>query len=129
MRQFGRPSLYTTLISTDELIEPSAQFAVQVSMAAQLRKWGLKPAALLGHSSGEMAACYLAGIYDLTQALTLLYQRYYYLQRMLNKGGGLLIVAATVEQILPYLSALGAEPAVVIAGRNSISLLIVWACK
>ncbi len=98
-------------------------------MAAQLRKWGLKPAALLGHSSGEMAACYLAGIYDLTQALTLLYQRYYYLQRMLNKGGGLLIVAATVEQILPYLSALGAEPAVVIAGRNSISLLIVWACK
>ncbi|NHB96747.1 hypothetical protein C5470_10135 [Photorhabdus stackebrandtii] len=117
---FSAPSLYAALISADELIEPPMQFAVQVSMAVQLQKWGFRPAALLGHSSGEMAACYLAGIYDLTQALTLLHQRYHYLQRVLNKGGGLLIVAATVEQILPHLSAPGAEPAVVIAGRNSI---------
>ncbi|WP_188093326.1 type I polyketide synthase [Photorhabdus heterorhabditis] len=117
---FSAPSLYAALISADELIEPPMQFAVQISMAAQLQKWGFKPAALLGHSSGETAACYLAGMYDLTQALTLLHQRYYYLGRVLNKGGGLLIVAATVEQILPHLSASGADPAVVIAGRNSI---------
>ncbi|WP_166296271.1 type I polyketide synthase [Photorhabdus tasmaniensis] len=116
---FSAPSLYAALISADELIEPPMQFAVQVSMAAQLQKWGFRPAALLGHSSGEMAACYLAGIYDLTQALTLLHQRYHYLQRVLNKGGGLLIVAATVEQILPHLSAPDTKPAVMIAGRNS----------
>ncbi|WP_192903232.1 type I polyketide synthase [Photorhabdus khanii] len=117
---FSAPSLYAALSSADELIEPPMQFAVQVSMAAQLQTWGFRPAALLGHSSGETAACYLAGIYDLTQALTLLHQRYHHLGRVLNKGGGLLIVAATVEQILPHLSAPGAEPAVVIAGRNSI---------
>ncbi|WP_214039248.1 type I polyketide synthase [Photorhabdus akhurstii] len=120
--EFSAPSLRAALLVTDDLMAPPVQFAVQISMVAQLQQWGFRPAALLGHSTGEMAACYLAGIYDLTQALTLLYHRYYRyrdLQSALDQKGGLLMVAATVEQIQPYLSAHDVDPAVVIAGRNS----------
>lgn len=41
-------------------------FAMQVGLAAVLRERGVAPAAVIGHSVGEVAACVTAGVFDLT---------------------------------------------------------------
>ena len=40
-------------------------FAMQVGLAAVLRERGLEPAAVIGHSVGEVAACVVSGVFDL----------------------------------------------------------------
>ncbi|MGV0745737.1 type I polyketide synthase [Mycolicibacterium sp. XJ870] len=42
-------------------------FAMQVGLAAVLRERGVQPAAVIGHSVGEVAACVVSGVFDLRQ--------------------------------------------------------------
>ncbi|MUM28411.1 acyltransferase domain-containing protein, partial [Mycolicibacterium sp. CBMA 295] len=42
-------------------------FAMQVGLAAVLRQRGVRPAAVIGHSVGEVAACVVSGVFDLRQ--------------------------------------------------------------
>ncbi|MGV0780442.1 type I polyketide synthase [Mycolicibacterium sp. XJ775] len=42
-------------------------FAMQVGLAAVLRERGVRPAAVIGHSVGEVAACVISGVFDLRQ--------------------------------------------------------------
>ncbi|MGV0835195.1 type I polyketide synthase [Mycolicibacterium thermoresistibile] len=42
-------------------------FAMQVGLAAVLAERGTRPAAVIGHSVGEVAACVVAGVFDLAQ--------------------------------------------------------------
>jgi acyl transferase domain-containing protein len=52
----------------DTLATQQALFAVQTGIAEFLLAHGLRPAALVGQSIGEVAAAYVAGILDLEQA-------------------------------------------------------------
>lgn len=49
--------------------------AIQIALTDLLRSWGIRPDSVVGHSSGEIAAAYAAGIYDLEGAMTLAYRR------------------------------------------------------
>ncbi|OMB99927.1 polyketide synthase [Mycobacterium sp. NS-7484] len=42
-------------------------FAMQVGLAAVLRERGVRPAAVIGHSVGEVAACVVSGVFELHQ--------------------------------------------------------------
>lgn len=78
-------------------IQP-ALYALQVSLAALWRDWGVVPDALIGHSAGEYAAACTAGVFEVEEGLRLIIERARLMQR-LPAGGGMLTVTAPVEVV------------------------------
>lgn len=64
--------------------------AVQVALTDLLASWGVKPAAVVGHSSGEIAAAYAAGHITQKDAIIAAYYRGYGAGRM--RSGAMLAV-------------------------------------
>jgi myxalamid-type polyketide synthase MxaE and MxaD len=64
-------------------IQP-ALFAVQAGITALLRQWGVQPAAVVGHSVGEVAAAHTAGVVSLDDAIGIVCAR----SRLLASIGG-----------------------------------------
>lgn len=67
------------------VIQP-AIFAVQVALAALWRSWGVEPAAVVGHSLGELAAAYTAGALTLENAAQVICGRARLLKRLSGRG-------------------------------------------
>ncbi|MCI4065637.1 acyltransferase domain-containing protein [Micromonospora sp. R77] len=57
-----------------DVVQP-ASFVVMVSLAALWRSYGVRPAAVVGHSQGEVAAAYVAGVLTLPEALRIVVAR------------------------------------------------------
>ncbi|WP_174868722.1 type I polyketide synthase [Pectobacterium polaris] len=110
-------SLHALLLAPGDVRSQVVQFSVQVALAKQWQAWGIQPAAVLGHSAGEIAAFHLAGVYDLEQSMSLLYWRCMVLDEV-STDGGMLVVAAGREQIGEILAQHPAGHAVGIAGSN-----------
>lgn len=53
--------------------------ALQLAIVSMLNAWGIKPAACVGHSSGEMAAAYAAGLISFENAIVAAYYRGLYM--------------------------------------------------
>jgi len=68
-----RDVLDAPLLQT-ELAQP-ALFAVEYALASLLIDWGVRPAAMLGHSLGEYVAATLAGVFDVEECLHLIAAR------------------------------------------------------
>src|SRR5262249_21566944 len=64
----------SNLIDETAYTQP-ALFALQAGLIALWRSWGIVPDVVLGHSVGEFAAAYCAGVYTLEQVLGLLSER------------------------------------------------------
>ncbi|MDI1431900.1 type I polyketide synthase [Polyangium sorediatum] len=60
-------------------------FSIQIALVELLRSWGVAPDAVIGHSVGEIAAAYIAGILSLDEAVRLVAIR----GRIMNKATGL----------------------------------------
>lgn len=83
----GAPAL-----DRDAVIQP-ALFAVMVSLAALWRSLGIKPAAVVGHSQGEIAAAHVAGVLSLNDAARVVAVRSG-LAAKLPRGGMVLVPAS-----------------------------------
>jgi acyl transferase domain-containing protein/SAM-dependent methyltransferase len=65
----------------------AATFAIQVGLTALFREWGIKPDAVIGHSIGEIAAAYSAGILTLEDSVRVVSARARLFERIIGNGG------------------------------------------
>lgn len=78
-----------------DVVQP-VLFAVQVALAALWRAWGIEPHAVVGHSMGEVAAAYVAGVLSLDEAACVICRRSQLMKRVSGQGA-----MAVVELSLP----------------------------
>ncbi|WP_324787953.1 SDR family NAD(P)-dependent oxidoreductase [Streptomyces sp. H51] len=70
----------------DTAVGQPALVAVQTALAALWRSWGVEPAAVVGHSVGEIAAAHVAGALSLEDALVVALHRGTVLRAAAGKG-------------------------------------------
>ncbi|MFR9727967.1 amino acid adenylation domain-containing protein [Saccharopolyspora sp. MS10] len=76
-----------------------ANFAVQVGLAALWRHRGVRPDAIVGHSTGEIAAFHEAGVYSLRDAVTIALHRSRLQQRLTGTGTMLAVALDEAEAL------------------------------
>jgi acyl transferase domain-containing protein len=101
-------------IHTAELSQPICT-AIQIALVETLRLWKIEPDAVLGHSSGEIAAAYTCGAISMASALAIACFRGATAHASRRKGG-MAAIGLGREALLGFL-----EPGVVIACENSQS--------
>ena len=65
---------HTSRIAEPDLAQVT-NFAIQAALCAVWESWGIVPAAVVGHSAGEMAAAYISGALTLEEAVKVSYHR------------------------------------------------------
>ncbi|MDX2963305.1 type I polyketide synthase, partial [Streptomyces acidiscabies] len=93
-------------------------FAVQVALARLWESVGVKPDVVIGHSVGEIAAAYVAGVFDLADACKVVSARAR-LMGALPEGGAMCAIEATrgeVEEAGVSIAAVNSGDSTVISG-------------
>ncbi|SMP66153.1 thioester reductase domain-containing protein [Neorhodopirellula lusitana] len=99
-----------------------AIFAIQVALVRLWRSWGVVPACVVGHSVGEVAAAWAAGVYDLASAVRLVYHRSR-LQATTSGRGRMAAVGVSLEEAQRRIA--GYEGQVAVTAVNSPSLVTI----
>uniref|UniRef100_UPI003D742145 type I polyketide synthase n=1 Tax=Micromonospora wenchangensis TaxID=1185415 RepID=UPI003D742145 len=109
------------MVNGTGLAQP-ALFAMEIALADLLQSYNVRPDVVLGHSIGEFAAAYLAGVFSLPDACRIVAARGRLMQA-LPTGGAMAAVQATESEIKAQLvagvelAAVNGPDAVVISGR------------
>lgn len=93
-----------TRLNTAQLAQPVTT-AVQVALVDLLRSFGVTPQAVVGHSSGEIAAAYTAFHLSARQALTVAYHRGFMADAATTRGlapGAMLSVGLGETDAMPF---------------------------
>ena len=121
MRPHLDSSVIDALLAGDSLddigvIQP-AIFAVQVALAALWRSWGVEPAALIGHSMGEVAAAHVAGALNLDDAARVICARARLLRGAAH-GGAMISAELSRAEADEFIA--GREGDIAVAACNSV---------
>ena len=104
----------TSRLDDTEFAQPICT-AIQVALVDTLAEYGIKADAVVGHSSGEIAAAYAAGGLDASEAIVAAYQRGQIAKGRSN-AGGMAAVGLGRDQVAEYLVG---RNEVVVACENS----------
>ncbi|WP_327682117.1 type I polyketide synthase [Kitasatospora sp. NBC_00458] len=116
----GRPGAPT--LDRVDVVQP-ALFAVMVSLAEVWSASGVRPAAVMGHSQGEIAAACVAGALTLEDAARVVTLRSKALAAELSGKGGMVSVPLSADELAPMLAPWGA--AISVAAVNGPSSVVV----
>ena len=104
----------TSRLSEAEFSQPCCT-AIQVALVDLLRSWGISPSAVVGHSSGEIAAAYASGAITAQDAIFIAYYRgQATLPLKSSHKGGMAAIGLSRESAEQYLL-----PGVIIGCENS----------
>ena len=105
IRALWLPELDAVDAANETLKRPSVQLPliliVEYALAQLWMSWGVKPAALVGHSMGENAAACVAGVMSFEDCIGLVHLRGTLFDTV--EPGGMLSVSLPVEELDPYL--------------------------
>jgi len=104
MKPWAKFSLLEELARTEETsqmhrteIAQPAIFAMQVALAELWKSWGVKPAAIVGHSVGEIAAACVAGVFSVEEGARIIVQRARFMDGCARGEGTMLAVGLGEE--------------------------------
>ncbi|MGC5539936.1 amino acid adenylation domain-containing protein [Streptomyces griseus] len=139
LREFADWSLIEEMTADESVSRMSetwlaqpANFAVQVALAALWRSHGVRPDAVVGHSTGEIAAFHAAGVYSLRDAARIVVHRSR-LQQTLAGTGAMLAVSLSEDEaerrVRPYrdrvsVAAVNSPTAITLAGDEAALTLL-----
>jgi acyl transferase domain-containing protein/NADPH:quinone reductase-like Zn-dependent oxidoreductase len=96
----------TTQINAAHISQPACT-AVQLALVDLLRSWKVTPTAVVGHSSGEIAAAYSADIITFEDAMTIAYHRGRLIPILKEKypalSGSMMAVGTGAAEVAPLL--------------------------
>ncbi|MDW8319635.1 MAG: beta-ketoacyl synthase N-terminal-like domain-containing protein, partial [Anaerolineae bacterium] len=96
LEQIAADEEHSRLLDDISVIQP-ALWAIQVSLAALWRSWGIEPAAVVGHSLGEVAAACVAGALTLDEAARVICLRSKLMARVSGRGA-MAVVGLSLEE-------------------------------
>jgi acyl transferase domain-containing protein/aryl carrier-like protein len=124
-RQLGNWSLMHELTAHEShsrmditAISQPCIFALQVALAEVWASWGVRPEAVVGHSVGEVAAAYLAGVFSLDDAIRIIFHRGRCME-LAPERGAMLAAGVSLEEAQQLIDAYGDR--VALAAVNSPS--------
>ncbi|MEM7125918.1 MAG: SDR family NAD(P)-dependent oxidoreductase [Chloroflexota bacterium] len=114
-----QPATYTNDLMESPPCLTAAIFAVECALTEVWRSWGITPDIVFGHSLGDYAAAYTAGVFSLEDGLRLVTKRG---QLMETAVGSMVSVLASEADLLPLLAGYDDITIGVINGPTSIVL-------
>ncbi|MER5968474.1 beta-ketoacyl synthase N-terminal-like domain-containing protein [Streptomyces sp. NPDC002055] len=105
-------------IARVDLVQPML-FAVQLGLAAVWQSLGVRPAAVIGHSVGEIAAAVVAGMLSEEDGARLVCRRSALLRRVAG-AGGMLMVGLPADAVAARLGGTGLVPAILASPHSTV---------
>lgn len=101
--------------------------AVNLACLAAIEKEGRRPQICAGHSLGEYAALYAAGVISAEDSLKLVYKRGYLMDREANKYKGAMsaIVGLSIDQVDAIVAKASKSGIVAVANHNSAQQIVI----
>src|SRR5207244_8466784 len=96
LEELGRTEESSRLHRT-EIAQP-AIFAMQVALADLWKSWGVQPAAIVGHSVGEIAAACVAGVFSLEEGARIIALRAQFMDGCARGEGTMLAVGLDEDE-------------------------------